>query len=130
MSDLLRELVGREVSVWPKSDTGIPGILQDISGRWIHLVSGSDGALLIPTCNIRLIKIAGGMTAQSATGGLLPSLLGRTVSVSSSSGEGSYSDTGELQAFDDDWLRVGVKGAQLYFPVNSITEIRLVHRQI
>ena len=66
------------------------------------------------------------MTAQAAAGGLLPSLLGRTVSVTSRSGEASYNDTGELEAFDDDWLRVQVKGSQLYFAVSSIVEMRLV----
>ncbi len=125
MSDLLRELVGREVSVWTDPGLGQSGTLQNVGSRWIHLASDAHSTLLIPTQNIRLIKIEGrGMTAQAARGELQPSLLGRTVSVSSRSGENSYSDTGQLEAFDDDWLRVQVKGSQLYFAVSSITLLR------
>ena len=127
MSELLRELVGHEVSAWTSPGLGHAGIVQNIGSRWMHLVSDTFGTLLIPLENIRLIKITGGgMTAQVAAGDLGPSMRGKTMSVSSRSGENSFSDSGVLEAFDDDWLRLQVKGSQLYFAVSSIILLRPV----
>ena len=102
------------------------GAVLDIGSRWLHLASSSDGTLLIPLQSIRLIKVSSGlMQTQCATGDLEPGLVGRTVLVCSGS-EGSFKDTGTLEAFDENSLRLRVKAAQLYFRVSSINELRLL----
>lgn len=127
MSELLRELARQKVTVWKSHGMSRTGTLQDVHTRWVSLADEQGGTLLMPSDNIRLIKIINGdMTACAARGGLTPSLVGRTVSVTTKTGEGSFTDTGELEAFDDDWLRVRKKSDQLYFPISSILEMSLL----
>ena len=127
MSELLQELVGRRVWFWTTVGPSDLGTLDAAGNRWISMTSAVNGLLLLPLANIRLIKIVGGgMAVQAVSGEIAPSLLGRKVTVSSISGESTLKDTGELEAFDEDWLRVRVKNDQLYFPASSIAELRLL----
>lgn len=126
MSELLWELVGQEVSLWLVSGPTYSGAVLDIGSRWLHLASSSEGALLVPLQSIRLIKVSGGMMqAQCATGELKPALVGRTVLIYSGP-ESSYKDTGVLEAFDENWLRVRVKNDQNYLGLGGISELRLL----
>ena len=127
MSELLQELVGQKVWFWTTVSSSDFGTLDAAGNRWISMTSVSDGLLLLPLTNIRLIKAeGGGMTVQAATGEISPSLIGRKVKVSSIAGESAHQDTGELEAFDDDWLRVRVKSDQLYFPVSNIAAVQVL----
>ena len=127
MSDLLQELAGQRVTIWTSHGVSRTGSLQDVRARWVGLVDQNGSTWLMPSDNIRLIKIiCGGMTARATVGGLNPALIGRDVSVSTKTSEGSFTDTGELEAFDEDWLRVRKKSDQLYFPISSLVEMRLI----
>ncbi len=127
MSELLQELVGQKVWFWTTASSSDLGTLDAAGNRWMNVSSEVNGLLLLPLANIRLIKVSGdGMTVQAATGEISPSVIGRKVRISSLSGESAVKDTGELEAYDDDWVRVRVKSNQLYFPVSSIAEMRLL----
>ena len=127
MSDSLQELVGRRVSYWTNSGSSSTGTLQNVGTRWISLAEDTGVTVLLPAESIRLLKVTGGgMTAQPVTGELNPSLLGRSVTIATYGSENKFSDTGELEAFDDNWLRIRKKNDQLYFPISSIAELRLL----
>ena len=125
MSRLVQELAGREVLIWTIDGSSHAAVLQEAGSRWIA-ASSALGLRMFPQDSIRLIKLpGGGMTVQAADGDLQPSLLGRSVAVSSRALEAGFSDTGTLEAFDADWLRVGIENAQLYFQIGRIMEMRL-----
>ena len=123
---MLQELVGQNISLWLVSGSSHLGTVLDIGSRWLHLASSYDGTLLMPLQNIRLIKVSGGvMQIQSAGGEMEPALVGRTVLIYSGF-EGNFKDTGVLEAFDEDWLRIRAKNEQLYFSLSGISELRLL----
>lgn len=57
---------------------------------------------------------------------LLQELVGRQVTVYSVAGNGSASDTGVLEAFDDQWIRISRNGDSLYFPIHHIRLVKPV----
>jgi hypothetical protein len=129
VSVLLRELEGRQVLVYSSASAGpfgggTDGVVRAAGRVWLSLQQYD--RVLVPLRTIRLIKVAGGgLTAQAAEGDLQEFLLGRTVQVTSSKGEANYTDTGTLEAFDDEWLRVRAGSAQLLFAVHNVTQLKI-----
>ena len=124
MSVLLRELVGREVSVWPTSSR-YTGVLKAVSGGWLQIEAASSERYLIPLRAVRLTKCPrDGITVRATAGGLPAEMVGHIIRVESSVGDTLYSDTGVAEAFDEDWLRVKVNESVLYYGVGNITLVQ------